>query len=257
MNPTTVNSESDEILQHLLTHPEAEVDPAWAKEQTEKYPAFFMPAALLLKRNPAKVDADTTQRLRKSITISCPDRVALTDFIDPGHAGWDKFYPLPQIVQANTEKTIDDFITTYGKSSTPAEDALLEKILFNPAPVDYFSIASDDYDPEDPLALPPELMSEEMRNATAIKAEAKTEQAAPAPELKNKPQHHSNSHIGGEDTLLRESLAKIFIKQHRYERAFEIISKLSLNYPEKSIYFADQLRFLQKLIINQQCLDKE
>ena len=51
-------------------------------------------------------------------------------------------------------------------------------------------------------------------------------------------------------SLLSESLAKIFIKQGRYERAFEIISNLSLNYPEKSIYFADQLRFLEMLIIN-------
>ena len=53
------------------------------------------------------------------------------------------------------------------------------------------------------------------------------------------------------NSMLSESLAKIFIKQHRYDKAFEIISQLSLNFPEKSIYFADQLRFLQKLIINQ------
>ena len=55
-----------------------------------------------------------------------------------------------------------------------------------------------------------------------------------------------------EDALLGESLAKIYIKQHRYERAYEIISRLNLNYPEKSVYFADQLRFLRKLIINSQ-----
>jgi hypothetical protein len=50
------------------------------------------------------------------------------------------------------------------------------------------------------------------------------------------------------ESSLSESLAKIYIKQGRYERAFEIISDLNLNYPEKSVYFADQLRFLQKLI---------
>ena len=55
-----------------------------------------------------------------------------------------------------------------------------------------------------------------------------------------------------DDSLLSESLAKIYIKQGRYAKAFEIISNLSLKYPEKSVYFADQMRFLQKLIINQQ-----
>ncbi|MDE5810958.1 MAG: hypothetical protein K2H61_01470, partial [Muribaculaceae bacterium] len=50
------------------------------------------------------------------------------------------------------------------------------------------------------------------------------------------------------DTPLSLSLAKIFIKQHHYERAYEIISQLNLNYPKKSVYFADQLRFLRKVI---------
>jgi hypothetical protein len=49
---------------------------------------------------------------------------------------------------------------------------------------------------------------------------------------------------------LSETLAKIYLKQKKYERALEIIIKLNLIYPEKSIYFADQIRFLEKLVIN-------
>ena len=52
------------------------------------------------------------------------------------------------------------------------------------------------------------------------------------------------------DNCFTETLAKIYIKQHRYEKALEIIKKLSLNYPKKNAYFADQIRFLEKLIIN-------
>ncbi len=55
---------------------------------------------------------------------------------------------------------------------------------------------------------------------------------------------------GFEDSCFTETLAKIYIKQHRYEKALEIIKKLSLNYPKKNAYFADQIRFLEKLIIN-------
>ena len=54
----------------------------------------------------------------------------------------------------------------------------------------------------------------------------------------------------GGDSFFSETLAKIYIKQKKYEKALEIIRKLNLLYPEKNRYFADQIRFLEKLIIN-------
>ncbi len=53
-----------------------------------------------------------------------------------------------------------------------------------------------------------------------------------------------------EEEFLTESLAHIYIKQRKYERALEIIKEISLKNPEKNVYFADQIRFLEKLIIN-------
>ena len=53
-----------------------------------------------------------------------------------------------------------------------------------------------------------------------------------------------------EEDCFTETLAKIYIKQRRYSKALEIIKKLSLKYPKKNAYFADQIRFLEKLIIN-------
>ena len=47
-----------------------------------------------------------------------------------------------------------------------------------------------------------------------------------------------------------ETLARIYVKQKRYDKALQIIKNLSLKYPEKNVYFADQMRFLEKLIIN-------
>ena len=60
--------------------------------------------------------------------------------------------------------------------------------------------------------------------------------------------------LNGEDALdesyFTETLAKIYIKQRKYSRALEIIQSLYLQFPEKNAYFADQIRFLEKLIIN-------
>lgn len=52
------------------------------------------------------------------------------------------------------------------------------------------------------------------------------------------------------DYFFTQTLANIYIKQKKYKRAYEIIKHLNLNYPEKNIYFADQLSFLEKLIKN-------
>ena len=54
----------------------------------------------------------------------------------------------------------------------------------------------------------------------------------------------------GEEEYFTETLARIYIKQGRYQRALDIITRLSEHYPKKNAYFADQIRFLEKLIIN-------
>ena len=59
------------------------------------------------------------------------------------------------------------------------------------------------------------------------------------------------------ETYFTETLAQIYIKQCKYDKAIEIIRRLSLNYPKKSRYFADQIRFLGKLILNERCKNEE
>lgn len=51
-----------------------------------------------------------------------------------------------------------------------------------------------------------------------------------------------------QDEMFTETLARILIRQHQYERALEIIQSLYLNFPNKSAYFADQIRYLEKLV---------
>lgn len=60
------------------------------------------------------------------------------------------------------------------------------------------------------------------------------------------------SENGSGQGALTETLARIYIKQGKFEQAIKIIRQLSLKYPKKNRYFADQIRFLEKLILNQQ-----
>ncbi|MDE5986363.1 MAG: tetratricopeptide repeat protein [Prevotella sp.] len=51
-------------------------------------------------------------------------------------------------------------------------------------------------------------------------------------------------------TIYTETMAQIYVHQRRYSQALEIIKRLNLENPKKNAYFADQIRFLEKLIAN-------
>ena len=53
-----------------------------------------------------------------------------------------------------------------------------------------------------------------------------------------------------EEEFFTETLARIYIKQGRYQKALDILGRLSSQHPQKNLYFEDQMRFLEKLIIN-------
>lgn len=52
------------------------------------------------------------------------------------------------------------------------------------------------------------------------------------------------------DTLFTETLARIYAKQKRYDKALAVFKAIAAKNSGKSAYFADQIRFLQLLIDN-------
>lgn len=250
-------------IKRLLAEKNSPVDVQWALAQLEAHPTFVVLASMLLRRNSDDVDNVTAQRLQATVALGSSDRTAMMDFADMSGRQWDEFYPKPsRKKEKTTDDTIVDFIEVYGHS-TPEEDRLLEKLIFNPVAPDYFQGIDQPFDSSNPLALPPELLPTDESN---VSVEGQTHDGAPAAETESSINDEKNTEeivekesedAVGKEPLLMESLAQIFIKQRRYERALEIISNLSLNYPEKSVYFADQIRFLQKLVINDRFKTKE
>ena len=47
--------------------------------------------------------------------------------------------------------------------------------------------------------------------------------------------------------LITETLAKVYTKQQHFDKAISAYQKLSLKYPQKSSYFADQIKLITKL----------
>ena len=56
--------------------------------------------------------------------------------------------------------------------------------------------------------------------------------------------------ISDDTTMITDTLAKIYIKQEKYEKAILAYEKLSLKYPEKNSYFVGQIKKIKQLINN-------
>ena len=147
-------------------------------------------------------------------------------------------------------KIIDKFLkdSTTTDESTPGR----RKLTVADATTDYavFLLDLEDASPEKDANAPDnrqaqrnsELIDEFIENKPGRIVLQDTPEYMPEPE--------EQKEETAEEDYFTETLAKIYIKQGRYEKAIEIIRKLHLLYPKKNRYFADQIRFLQKLIIN-------
>ena len=68
--------------------------------------------------------------------------------------------------------------------------------------------------------------------------------------LKNSPQQQNTTQEDSKpsNSLMTETLAKVYLQQKNYKKAIQAYKILILKNPEKSGFFADQIRAVEKLI---------
>ncbi len=225
---------------------------------THEYPWWPAPAIELLRRTDSGLDTETREHLRNIIALNCTDRAARPALTSDRGDLLAQFYPPERSsAAATTDDAISTFLETYGHSS-PEEDRLLEQMIFNPVP-DYGAVLAvdDEEDSASPFDAFVKAFSDESGEGRVESGESsereerrvESGEIIEVAESADSTESHRKA-APAPASSLSESLAKIYIKQGRYNKAYEIILHLYLNNPKKSIYFADQLRFLRKLMLN-------
>lgn len=244
-------------LTQLINHPE-KMDKETLydlRSLVALYP-YYQPARLLMLHNLYILhDPAFDEELRRS-AIYLTNRKVLFDMVEASHYRLKtegKHKKVEEKVENDENRTIaliDDFL-----ESIPEEVEEKKNSTRKPTPADaavdyvaYLLEIENSMENQDEEI--PQLQGQDLIDNFIYKEQGRIQlkdelEYLPQMELKEDATEEAEN-----ESYCTETMAKIYIKQGRYEKALEIIQRLYLNYPKKNAYFADQMRFLEKLIIN-------
>ena len=243
-------------IAELIKHPEQlDRDTLYElRSMLALYP-YFQTARLLLLQNLYLLhDPSFDEELRRA-AVYITDRTVIFNLVEAAH-----YQIKPQKAEQprktkeeqdnRTISLIDNFLDSIPKEE---EDGKKEKKKRKPTPadaaVDYVAYLLESEEEDDtpdtqdaPQRKGQSLIDDFLKNDNGKIVLNETPQFVPEIE--------ATANKDEDEGYFTETLARIYIKQGQYSKALEIIQRLSLNYPKKNAYFADQIRFLNKLIIN-------
>lgn len=219
------------------------------------YP-YYQTARLLMLQNLYLLHDPTFDEELRRAAVYITDRRVIFNLVEATHYKLKR--PQVKVPEGNrTVSLIDNFLSSIPSDVNENEGCKKEdKVRKQPtaidATVDYMAylMAADFEEEEDnsktqePIVMGQDPIDEFLKGSGRFDLQEKPEFK---PEISQEPE---DSEKLPEDEYLTETLAGIYIKQGRYLKALEIIKRLNLNIPKKNAYFADQIRFLEKLIVN-------
>lgn len=250
-------------IAELIKHPEKlDRDSLYELRSLLALYPYFQSARLLLLQNLYLLHDPTFDEELRRAAIYITDRKVIFQLVEAAHyklktkadsstSPSPLTSPLsPLDKDSRTLSLIDDFLdsvpkdeepnTSKGRKPTPADAA-----------VDYVAYLLENENEEDrrQAAEAPQLIGQSLidKFINDEKGRIVLSDNPQKPEIEPENQKDEKT---DEERVNTETMARIYIKQGNYSKALEIITQLSLDYPKKSIYFADQIRFLEKLIIN-------
>lgn len=247
------------VLTELIRHPERlNRDTLYELRSMLAIHPYFQTVRLLMLQNLYILhDSSFNEELRQA-AIYITDRKVLFQMIEAGHYQLTKEKEdkqksvQPQEQKSRTISLIDDFLESIPQEPENNEKEKKRKPTPADAAVDYvaYLIESESEEEREQAIETPQLIGQSLIDTFIENDNGRivlNENPTLKPELTDP---SSTDEKKTEESFFTETLARIYIKQGRYSRALEIISRLSLQYPKKNAYFADQIRFLEKLIIN-------
>jgi hypothetical protein len=251
--PATINNKTVDIA-HLTQHPEqlSKETLYTLRELLATYP-YYQPARLLLLRNLYLLhDSSFDDELRRA-AIYITDRKQLFSLVEAAHYRLRDHddnnkktdTPTPADGESRTLSLIDDFLQQIPTDNDGEKERHNGKRKATPADatIDYVAYLLETEQSQQDQT--PEMKGQSLIDSF-ISDGGKIN-------LKDKPEYTpemDDDNENDDESFFTETLAQIYIKQGRFLKALEIIQRINLNYPKKSIYFADQIRYLEKLILN-------
>ena len=247
-------------LVELIKHPERlDRDTLYELRSLLALYPYYQPARLLLLRNLFLLHDPTFDEELRRAAIYITDRRVLFDMIEAAHYKYNSRTSMTSSSgmtgstggtgsSSRTISLIDHFLESIPKEESAGEKK--RKPTPADAAVDYVAYLLETEGEDAPADDVPAMRGQNLIDSFINIDKGKFSLAdVPLPVVEDEKVEENTSEGVGEE-YFTETLARIYIKQGRYSKALEIIRRLSLQVPKKNAYFADQIRFLEKLIIN-------
>ncbi len=212
---------------------------------------YFQTARLLMLQNLYLLhDPSFDEELRRA-AIYITDRKVIFQMIEAAHYQLRQQHAEAQLPadESRTVTLIDNFLNSIPEDDEETESAKPKR---KPTPadaaVDYVAYLLESEAQQDSNTTTPQMKGQDLIDNFLEQEKGRILLTEVTPEPADGLDDEEQEPV--EEEFFTETLARIYIKQGRYQKALDIIGRLNQQFPHKNAYFADQMRFLEKLIIN-------